>query len=161
MSLDIIEKRFSTFLDNYWKLSDITPFQLVYIKLLLLFKGELSPVVFNVLLERQKQFKGEQFTNIGFEELRSLSRKEIDKDVGNTDVTRREALNRLIFCVLLDDEENDFFYLTEPLFEFAREMDIPPDQLMRILESEFAGLEDQWGHPLASRESDDQWGQVH
>lgn len=140
MNLDVIEKRFSEFLEKNWKLSDIAPFLLVYIQLLLLFKNELSPVELRVLLERKKQLLGEKFTDIGFDELRSLSRKEMDKDVGNISTTRRGMLNRLLFCALLDEEENDFFYLTEPVYEFVRGMDVPPVQLTRILELEFAGF---------------------
>ncbi len=140
MNLDVIGKRFGAFLEKYWKLSDMAPFLLVYIQLLLLFKSELSSVELNVVLERQKQLLGEKFTDIGFDELRSLSRKEMDKDVGNTSMMRRGMLNRLLFCALLDEDENDFFYFTEPVFEFVRGMDVPPVQLTRILESEFAGF---------------------
>ena len=49
-------------------------------------------------------------------------------------------LNRLLFCALLDTEENDFFYLTEPMFEFVQNMEVSPDQLKQILESEFVGF---------------------
>ena len=140
MNLDVIENRFGVFLEKCWQLSDIAPFLLVYIQLLLLFKSELSPVEFDAVLERQKQLRGEKFSDNGFDELRSLSRKEMDRDVRDTSTTRRSRLNRLLFCALLDEEENDFFYLTEPVFEFVRGMGVPPVQLTRILESEFAGL---------------------
>ena len=138
MNLDSIEKHFGMFLEKHWKLSDTAPFLLVYIQLLLMFKSELSQVELNVVLERQKQLLGEEFTDDGFEELRTMSRKEMDRDIGNnTSTTRRGMLNRLLFCVLLDTEENDFFYLTEPVFEFVRKMEVSPVQLMQILESEF------------------------
>jgi len=141
MNLEIIEKHFGSYLEKYWQLSDIAPFLFVYIELLLLFKNELSQVELNVVLERQKQLRGEEFTDNGFDELMNLSRKEVDRDIGNnTSTTRKGMLNRLLFCALLDTEENDFFYLTEPVFEFVRKMEISPDQLKRILESEFVGL---------------------
>lgn len=141
MNLEIIEKRFGSYLEKYWKLSEIAPFLLVYIGLLLLFKNELSQVEVKVVLERQKQLRGEEFTDDGFDEIRKLSRKEVDRSVGNnTSTTRKGMLNRLLFCVLLDTEETDFFYLTEPIFEFAREMGVSPAQLKQILESEFVGF---------------------
>ena len=122
-------------------MSDIAPFLLVYIRLLLLFENELSQVELSVVLERQKQLLGEEFTNDGFDELKSLSRKEIDGDLRyNTGVTRRGMLNRLLFCCLLDTEESDFFYFTEPIFEFVREMNVSPVQLVKILETEFIGF---------------------
>ncbi|POZ51366.1 hypothetical protein [Methylovulum psychrotolerans] len=141
MNLKIIEKHFGSYLEKYWQLSDIAPFLFVYIELLLLFKNELSQVELNVVLERQKQLRGEEFADDGFDELMNLSRKEVDRDIGNnTSTTRKGMLNRLLFCALLDTEENDFFYLTEPVFEFVRKMEISPDQLKRILESAFVGL---------------------
>ncbi|WP_133719249.1 hypothetical protein [Methylocaldum gracile] len=81
MNLEIIEKRFGSYLDKFWKLSDIAPFLLAYIRLLLLFKNELSRVELNVVLERQKQLRGEEFKDEGFDELRNSSRKEMDRDV--------------------------------------------------------------------------------
>jgi hypothetical protein len=142
MNLEIIEKRFSSYLGNFWKLSDIAPFLLVYIRLLLLFKNELPRVKLNVVLERQKQLRGEEFKGDGFDEVRTSSRKEMDRDIRNNASTTREAmLNRLLFCALLDTEENDFFYLTEPMFEFVKKMEVSPDQLKKILESEFVGFQ--------------------
>lgn len=141
MNLEIIEKRFGTYLDKFWKLSDIAPFLLAYIRLLLLFKNELSLAELKVLLERQKQLRGDEFKGEGFADLRSSSRKVMDRDLkNNTSTTRKAMLYRLLFCALLDTEENDFFYLTEPMFEFVQVMEVSPDQLMQILESEFAGF---------------------
>lgn len=142
MNLETIESRFGAFLDKVWKLRDIVPFLLVYIQLLLLFKDKLSQAELNVVLERQKQLLGEAFTNDDFDELRSLSRKGMDSDLkNNTHTTQRGMLNRLLFCALLDTEEDDFFYLTEPIFEFSREMKVSPAQLEKILKSAFSGLE--------------------
>lgn len=42
-----------------------------------------------------------------------------------------------MFCGLLDTEESDFFYLTEPMFEFVRNMGVSSEQLKQILELEF------------------------
>ncbi len=141
MNLEIIEKRFGSYLVKFWKLSDIAPFLLAYIRLLLLFKNELSRAELKIVLERQKQLRGEEFKDEGFDELRDSTRKEMDRDVKNNTSTTREAmLNRLLFCTLLDTEENDFFYLTEPMFEFVQKMEVSPDQLKQILESEFVGF---------------------
>ena len=141
MNLEIIKKRFGSYLVKFWKLSDIAPFLLAYIRLLLLFKNELSRAELKVVLERQKQLRGEEFKDEGFDELRNSSRKEMDRDVKkNTSTTREAMLNRLLFCALLDTEENDFFYLTEPMFEFVQKMEVSPDQLKQILESEFVGF---------------------
>ncbi len=141
MNLRIIEKSFDSFLNKFWKLSDIAPFILAYIRLILLFKNELSQVELNVILERQKQLRGEEFKDDSFDELRNSSRKKLDLDTRNNTSTTKEAmLNRLLFCALLDTEESDFFYLTEPMFEFVQKMEVSPNQLKQILESEFIGF---------------------
>ncbi len=141
MNLEIIKKRFGSYLVKFWKLSDIAPFLLAYIRLLLLFQNELPQAELKVILERQKQLRGEEFKDDDFDELRNSTRKEMDRDVKNNTSTTREAmLNRLLFCALLDTEENDFFYLTEPMFEFVQKMEVSPDQLKQILESEFVGF---------------------
>lgn len=49
-------------------------------------------------------------------------------------------LNRLMFCALLDTEESDFFYLTEPMLEFVWNMGVSSEQLKQILELEFKKL---------------------
>ena len=141
MNLEIIEKHFNSYLEKFWKLSDISPFIFSYIRLLLLFKNELSWEDVNIVLERQKQLRGEEFKSECFDKLRNSSRKEIDRDLRkNTNTTQEAMLKRLLFCALLDTEENDFFYLTEPMFEFVQKMEVSPDQLKQILESEFVGF---------------------
>lgn len=141
MNLEIIEKRLSAYLDEFWSLNEITPFLLVYIHLLLLFKYEFSETQLNVILNRQRQLLGEEFNGDAFDEAKKSSRSKIDNHLGSNNCTTREtALNRLLFCALLDAEENDFFYLTEPIFEFVREMHVSADQLRQILESEFSGF---------------------
>lgn len=138
---EVIEKSFNLYLDQFWKLSDITPFLLSYIQLVLLFKKELSQLELNVVLERQKQLRREKFLEDGFEELKYSSRKKIDQSIrANSDTTREAMLNRLLFCALLDAEENDFFYLTEPMYEFVKKMEVSPEQLKQILEAEFSGF---------------------
>jgi hypothetical protein len=95
----------------------------------------------NTVLERQKQLRGEIFQDEGFDNLRNSIRKEMDREIRNNASTTKEAiLNRLLFCALLDTEENDFFYLTEPMFEFVQIMRVSPKQLKKILESEFVGF---------------------
>ena len=141
MNLNDTEKRFSSFLQKSWELSDIAPFLLAYIRLLLLFKHELSTVELNVILERQKQLRGEEFNHEGFDELKNASREEMGREFdGNDDSTRQAIFSRLVFCALLDTEENDFFYLTEPMFEFAQKTKVSPDRVQQILESEFTGF---------------------
>ncbi len=49
-------------------------------------------------------------------------------------------MNRLLFSASLDGDETDFFYLTEPMFEFSKKMGVSPIDLKKILESEFAGF---------------------
>ena len=80
MKIETIEKRFGLFLDNFGSLSDIAPFILVYIRLLLLFKSELSAEWLNVLLERQKQLRGKEFSDYQFSELLGSTRKRLDQD---------------------------------------------------------------------------------
>ena len=117
MNLEIIEKRFCSYLGKFWKLSDVVPFLLVYIRLLVLFKSELSQQELNVTLERRNQLHGKKFSNEGFDQLKISSRRKMDEDIASNSITTRKAmLNRLLYCALLDAEENDFFYLTEPMF---------------------------------------------
>jgi hypothetical protein len=141
MNLETIEKHFCSYLDKYWKLSDITPILHVYIRLLLLFKSELSEVELDIILSRQKRLRGGDSADYGFEELINSSRSKMNEYLKNNTSTKREAmLNRLLLCALLNAEENDFFYLTEPMFEFVREMQVSPDLLAQILKSEFIGF---------------------
>ena len=141
MKIETIEKRFGLFLDNFGSLSDIAQFILVYIRLLLLFKSELSAEWLNVLLERQKQLRGKEFSDYQFSELLGSTRKRLDQDLANnTSMTKEGMLNNLMFCALLDTEENDFFYFTEPMYEFVKKMKVSPDELLSILEAEFKGF---------------------
>jgi hypothetical protein len=141
MDIGTVEKRFATFLEKKWELHDIEPFLRTYIRLLFLFKDEISQKALSVILERQKQLLGQEFDDRAFDDLRASSRRNMGGDLGNENGETREAmLNRMLFCVLLDTEETDFFYMTEPMFEFVRKMDVSPSQLAKILESEFSGF---------------------
>ena len=141
MELETIERRFVSFLERYWALRDIKPFLHTYIRLLFLFKDEISQEALGVLQERQKQLRGEEFKDRAFDDLRNSSRRAMDRDLRNNNGATREAmLNRILFCALLDTEETDFFYLTEPLFEFVKKMKVSPDQVKQVLESEFVGF---------------------
>jgi hypothetical protein len=108
-----------------------------YVQLLLLFADELSAVELNVVNERKKQLRGEEFDNKDFDALRLSSRQTMAQDDKENTITRRAMLNKLLFCALVDTEETDLFYLTEPMFEFMREMKVRPNEAIKILESEF------------------------
>jgi hypothetical protein len=141
MDLDNIEKRFGAFLYSSWQLSDVAPFNLAYIRLVTLFKEELSEVQVKGLLLREKCLRGEVCDEDALEELRNSSWNEMKEHLkNNASATRAALLNRLIWGALLDSGESDFFYITEPLFDFARGMRVSPDQLQQILESEFVGF---------------------
>jgi hypothetical protein len=137
MNLENISTRFDSFLNQHWKLSNITPFMRAYVQLLLLFADELSAVELNVVNERKKQLRGEEFDNKDFDALRLSSRQTMAQDDKENTITRRAMLNKLLFCALVDTEETDLFYLTEPMFEFMREMKVRPNEAIKILESEF------------------------
>jgi hypothetical protein len=85
MNLEIIEKRLSAYLDEFWSLNDITPFLLVYIHLLLLFKYEFSETQLN----RQRQLLGEEFNGDAFDEAKKSSRSKIDNHLGSNNCTTR------------------------------------------------------------------------
>lgn len=141
MNIRDLENHFGSYLTKSWKLGDVTPFILVYIRLLLLFKSELPEAVLSVVLERQKQLLGKEFTDSGFDELKNSSRKDMERAASSdTSGTRKASLNRMLFCALLDTEEVDFFHLTEPMFEFAEQMEVSSGELRKILESEFVGF---------------------
>ena len=141
MELGAIEKRFVTYLATSWALGDIEPFLQTYIGLLFLFSDEIPQKALAALQERQKQLRGEEFQEQALNELRDSSRRELDRNLrNNSGATRDATLNRMLFCALLDTEEPDFFYLTEPMFEFVQKMKVSPDQLEQILESEFPGF---------------------
>ena len=136
-----LEKSFAKYLENFGATSDIESFLLAYIQLLLLFKNRLPPETLAVILERQKQLRGQPFDDHAFENLRALSRNELNRHLRNGDESTVEAnLNRLLFATLLDTSESDFFYLTEPIFEFVKAMKVSSFELKRILEMEFEGF---------------------
>lgn len=141
MTSSKLEARFSAFLDEEWELSDWPTFSLAHIRLLRIFEQELPENVLTALGEREKQLRGEKFLDCGFEQLKQSMRSRIGEESGADDASkRRAALNRLIFAAFLDTPEEDFFYLTEPMFEFAQNTGVSSKQLSHILEVEFQGL---------------------
>jgi hypothetical protein len=141
MKIDDLEDRFDSYLVRHREISDIPPFLLVYIRLLLAYKDDLQAAELSVLLERQKQLRGQEFKSDGFDKLRNLSRMNMDQDIRkNSEFTREAQLTRMLFCALIDSEESDFFYMTQPIFEFARNMGMSSDEVRKILESEFVGF---------------------
>jgi hypothetical protein len=142
MNMVMLEEKFSSYLDEFRELDNSArPFALVYIGLLFLFESEISLPALHILLERKKQLLGGGFGDAGFIEFKDASRKGVEKGLGDGfSEARKMQLNRLYFCAMLDAKEGDFFYFTEPIFEFSREMMISPDQLHKILESEFVGF---------------------
>lgn len=138
MEIDFLEKSFASFLEEKWPLSQIDKFILTYIDLLLLFKDDLQENELNAILERKKQLQGSEFSADFFDEVLKSSRKGMTEISGDND--RKATLNSMLFCALLDSEETDFFYLTEPIFEFSRIMKISTEELKGILESEFSGF---------------------
>jgi hypothetical protein len=139
MDINKIEKLFCAYLERHGNLSDLRPFLLTYIDLLLLFKRELSELEMSVVLERKKQLRHENFNECNFERFRKAISNAMSGHLkGNTSTSRDGMINRLLFCALLDTEENDFFYLTEPIFEFVGIMKVSSVQLSEILENQFA-----------------------
>ena len=137
MDLDVIESRFCEFLSNAWKEDEVAPFLRSYVRLLLAFRSELSRIEVHALLERQRQLAENGEAAESFRELRIALRERINRQLGNEGGTREEAITRLLFCAFIDSPESDFFYLAEPMFEFARKMEVDPDLLNEILKSEF------------------------
>jgi hypothetical protein len=136
-----LEHCFDSYLSRFHESGDIAPFLRVYTRLLLAFKDEIPLKERSVLLEREKQLRGLEFNPDGFAELSDSSRNGIYQGIGSNASASREAqLNRMLYCAMLDLGESDFFYMTEPVFEFARVMGVSPDVLGRILESEFVGF---------------------
>jgi hypothetical protein len=141
MDTSNVERAFALYLEKCWEPGYLNRIILVYIRLLLLFKGTLPQKVLGVLLEREKQLRGQPFEDSEFENLRAIVRSELNRRIGEGDQSTKEAmLNRLVFCALLDDDETDVFYLTEPISEFTRVMAVSPVELERIVESEFVGF---------------------
>ena len=141
VNIETIESRLTAYLEKGWAQRNLKPFLLSYIELLLLFKNELSSTTLSVLVERQKQLRGEEFNSEAFNELRVSVRKQMDRHLrANNDATREALINRMLFCALLDTEESDPFYLIEPIFHFGRAMGVSRDELKQVLESNFRGF---------------------
>jgi hypothetical protein len=142
MDLEFIEERFSSYLKKFGDLKNFHPFALAYIRLLLLFRDELSERELAGLQKRRGQLLGGKSDGVELNDLRKISRKKMEGYLRNDESSSRDALiNSLIFGALLETEETHFFYMTEPMFEFAEEMGVAPEKLEEILESEFSGFE--------------------
>lgn len=140
MNIDAIESRFYDFLSKAWTLGDVSPFLRSYVRLLLAFRSELSRTELDALLERQNQLADNRPVD-SFPEFRAMLRENIDRQLsGNEGGIRERALSRLLFSAFLDSEEPDYFYLVEPMFEFARNMSVDPNLLKDILKTEFPGF---------------------
>jgi len=136
-----IERAFASYLEKSSVSSDVKSFALTYIQLLLLFKSSLSSEVESGLRERRRQLSGQSFDMSSIEKLRITSRAALNRAIkDNVESTGEAMLNRLVFCALLDTGETDSFYLTEPMFEFVRMMQVSPIELITILEEEFVGF---------------------
>ncbi|UHQ23256.1 hypothetical protein LVB77_00650 [Lysobacter sp. 5GHs7-4] len=141
MNIDTIESEFFVFLDKAWALEDVSPFLRSYVRLLLVFKHELSLIEIDALLERQRQLADNRLAADSFSELTAALREKLNRHLSrNESGSREEALNRLLFSAFLDSTESDFFYLVEPMFDFARRMGVNPEVLKDVLEEEFPGF---------------------
>lgn len=138
MDIDTVDRQFSEFLLKSWAPGELAPFLLSCIRILSVFEDELSRAEVEALKRRQKQIRNGRPMEDAFDDLRVDLRKRVDNSLETSEIDyRRNALNRLLFATFLDSEEPDSFYLSEPIFAFARNMGMDPQQLRKILESEF------------------------
>lgn len=141
MTIKSLERNFYEFLYEHWKLEDVLPFMRSYVDLLLAFRSELLDDIVVSLLERQAQLAVNQLATQSFSQLGTTLREKLKLHAaGNECGGRQEALDRLLFCAFLDTTEPDFFYLVEPIFEFARTMNVDSRLVGDILEKEFPGF---------------------
>ena len=84
---------------------------------------------------------GGQYDKSILDDLEKSCRESVNQNLKNdASMTREALLNQMLFGALLDSEETDFFYVTEPMFLFAKEMDVAAAELEEILVSEFSEL---------------------
>ncbi len=141
LKYDRVADKLNSYLNTFWKNGDVTQFSLVYARLLLLFEGDLSQIEVDAVLERRKQLRGEKFNSEKFSEVRMVANRKLSQEFEADGILSKNAmLNRMMFCLFLDSEEHESFYLTEPIFEFARVMEISPKEIQRVLEMEFDGF---------------------
>lgn len=141
MEIDLVESKFSSYLISSGDLNNIVPFTLSYINLLSIFEKSLDDEVKSVIKERKKQIIGEDYCGDRFDHFLILFRDNLERDLRDgTEISRAGVINNLLLCALLDTEEPDFYYLTEPIFDFVRVMEVPIDTLIQILETEFIGF---------------------
>ena len=136
--MNALEKSFSDYLARTWSPDVIKPFLFVYIELLLTFEPQLPREAAAAVKERQKQLLGQPFEVRTIESLRAATRSDLARYARKGDRASVEAnINKMLFCALLDTEESDYFYLTEPIFEFALNMGVSQARLQKILENQF------------------------
>ena len=140
MNIDEIAEQFDSFLGRHWAHGDIHPFLRVFVRLLLRFETELTPVELRITLQRQRQLQGQEYTDEGFDRIAKSACANMLRDAGDDTEYRACLLQRILFCSLLDTHQSDVYYLTEPLFEFIEEMGLPASEACEILVSEFRGF---------------------
>ena len=140
-NIDSIESNLDSYLDRFGDSVEIIQFRRTYLHLVLIFKDELTASQLDGALELQKCLRDEQYDKSVLDELEKSSRELLNQNLKNNASTTREALlNQLLFGALLESDETDFFYVTEPMFLFAKEMKVDANELEKILISEFAEL---------------------
>ena len=140
-NLDGVESNLDSYLGKFGNSVEITQFRKAYLRLVLMFKEELGTTQLEGALELQKHLVGGQYDKSILDDLEKSCRESVNQNLkNNASMTREALLNQMLFGALLDSEEADFFYVTEPMFLFAKEMDVAAAELEEILVSEFAEL---------------------
>ncbi|MFQ3247377.1 MAG: hypothetical protein ACI9SP_004032 [Arenicella sp.] len=141
LSIDTVESKFGSYLDKFGNSVDIIQFRKAYLRLVLMFKEELETTKLEGALELLKCFSNEQYDKPVLDDLEKSCRESLNQNLkSNASMSREALLNQLLFGALLEAEEIDFFYVTEPLFLFAKEMGVAAAELDEILMSEFIEL---------------------
>lgn len=141
LNYERIEAGFESYLEKFDDEIEIIQFRRVFIRLVLMFKEELSAIQLEGAIELRKHLSGEEYNHECLSELQKSSRELLNQNLkDDTTMNRGALLNQMLFGALLDTEEADFHYVTEPMFIFIQEMGVSLAQLKEILESEFIGL---------------------
>ena len=140
-SVDRIESKLASYLSRCGDSVETIQFRRAYLRLVLQFKDELTASQLDGALELQKCLRDEQYDRAVVDELEESSRELLNQHLKNNASTTREALlNQLLFGALLESDDTDVFYVTEPMFLFARKMKVDVNELEEILVSEFGEL---------------------
>lgn len=136
-----VAKCFCEFIRNGWPTANQKPFLFARIKLLQLFKKDLSAEVASALEERLKQLAGEDFVGNEFDEIKMCSASKMDFYLANgLDDTKEGWVNRFVFGAFIDKNETDLYYHLASIFEFCETMNVSSFELLDILKSEFHGF---------------------